>query len=132
MQKRKWLIIGLIAFAIIEIAGIVQMNRWIGGMATALIMLLTAVLGAYLAQAEGRKVWAEAQRQLQAGQIPGRMLLDGLCVFAGGILLALPGFLSDIAGITLLLPVTRPFYRGFMLRWLEKRMKNGTFILRRY
>ncbi|MFD1957610.1 FxsA family protein [Paenibacillus thailandensis] len=132
MQRRNGLFIMAIAFTVVEVAGIVLVTRWIGGMGTWLAILLTAVLGAYLAQAEGRKVLAEARRQMQAGQIPGRMMLDGLCVFAGGIMLAMPGFISDIAGLTLLLPPTRAFYRQMMLRWLEKRMKNGSFTIRRY
>lgn len=131
-RNRNWLAIAIIAITLIEITGIVLMTHWIGGLGAGLTMIATALVGAYLAQAEGRKVWAESQRQLQAGQIPGRMMLDGLCVFAGGILLMLPGFISDIIGVTLLLPLTRPFYRQIMLRWLEKRMKNGSISFRRF
>jgi UPF0716 protein FxsA len=48
-------------------------------------------------------------------------------VLAGGIMLMAPGFLSDIIGITLLLPFTRPIYRIFMYRWLERKIRSGNF-----
>ncbi|MNI53240.1 phage T7 F exclusion suppressor FxsA [compost metagenome] len=54
-------------------------------------------------------------------------MLDGLCVFFGGLLLIIPGFITDIIGFTLVFPLTRTIYRGLLLKWLEKRMKNGTF-----
>ncbi len=49
-------------------------------------------------------------------------MLNGLCVLIGGLLLMLPGFLTDIVGITLLFPLTRPFYRVQMLRFLERKL----------
>lgn len=128
----KWLFIVIIAVPVVELVGIIQMGHWLGGWTTFLLLVLMAVAGAYLARAEGRKVWVEAQRQMQAGQIPGLKLLDGICVLAGGFLLMFPGFLSDIVGITLLIPVTRPFYRVLMLQWIEKRMRNGSFRIGRF
>ena len=115
----------------LEIWSIVAMGGWIGGAATFLLMVLGGVAGAYLMRREGRKAWTEAQRQTQAGQIPGRTLLDGLCILAGGILLMSPGFLTDLVGIPLLLPPPRRFYRSLMLAWLEKKMRDGSLLIRR-
>ncbi|WP_419872131.1 FxsA family protein [Candidatus Pristimantibacillus sp. PTI5] len=128
----KWLLGVFIVVPVIELWGIYQMGSWIGGWNTFFILIAMGLAGAYLARAEGRRVWVEAQRQMQAGQIPGQTMLDGLCVLAGGLLLLMPGFLSDIAGITLLFPVTRVFYRQLMLQWLEKRMRNGNFKIGRF
>ncbi|GIQ65876.1 FxsA family protein [Paenibacillus cisolokensis] len=128
----KWLLAALVLVPVIELWGILQMSDWIGGWTTFGVILLTGVLGAWLAQAEGRKVWREAQLQMQQGIIPGRAMLDGLCVALGGLLLMLPGFLSDLLGIALLFPATRPLFRNAMLRWLEKRMRDGSVTLRRW
>ncbi|CAM4188406.1 UPF0716 protein FxsA [Paenibacillus endophyticus] len=128
----KWLLAVFIIVPVIEFWGIFQMGSWIGGWNTFFILIVMGLAGAYLARAEGRRVWGEAQRQMQAGQIPGQTLLDGLCVLAGGILLLMPGFLSDIVGVTLLLPATRTFYRQMMLHWIEKRMRNGNFKIGRF
>ncbi|ALS26901.1 exlusion protein FxsA [Paenibacillus sp. 32O-W] len=131
-RNAKWLLAALVLVPVIELWGILQMSDWIGGWTTFGFILLTGVLGAWLAQAEGRKVWREAQLQMQQGIIPGRAMLDGLCVALGGLLLMLPGFLSDLLGIALLFPATRPLFRNAMLRWLEKRMRDGSVTLRRW
>ncbi|MCC3375902.1 FxsA family protein [Cohnella sp. REN36] len=113
--------------ALIEVWGIYMMSRWIGGWPTFVLLLAGALLGGWFARAEGRKVWAEAQRQLAQGQMPGHSLLDGICVLVGGLLLVVPGFLSDIVGITMLLPATRPMYRLAMYGWLANKVRSGSF-----
>lgn len=128
----KWLLAAFLIVPVIELWGILQVGDWLGGWTTFFILIIMGFAGAYLARAEGRKVWMDAQRQMQAGQIPGRTLLDGICVLAGGILLLTPGFFSDIVGITLLLPMTRPFYRQILLQWIENRMRNGNFKIGRF
>jgi len=118
-----WLAIAAIA----EIAVIILAADWLGAGTTFALLLLGVVAGALLAQTEGRKAWLEAQRQMQSGQMPGQAILNGLCIMAGGLLLVIPGFLSDIVGITLLLPFTRPLYRGWLYRWLERKFRSGSF-----
>lgn len=115
----------LILIPAIELWGIIQMGQWIGGWETIGLLILTGVLGVWMIKTEGRRVWQQAQRQMQAGQVPGHTLLEGLCVLAGGIMLMLPSFISDIIGLTMLFPFTRPIYRMLMYRWLESKVRNG-------
>jgi UPF0716 protein FxsA len=127
----RWLVLLLIVVPALEIWGIVQLGSRIGPLATLAVLIGSGAVGAYLAKREGLKALTEAQRQMQAGQIPGRTLLDGICIVAGGVLLITPGFFTDLLGLTLLLPWTRTFYRGLMLGWLEKRMRSGNYTIRR-
>ncbi|XID95661.1 FxsA family protein [Paenibacillaceae bacterium WGS1546] len=129
-MPRKWLPIVVIAF-LLEIWGIYMVSRWIGGWGTLLILIATSLLGAFLLQTEGRKAWREVQRQMQTGQMPGYAMLEGLCVLAGGILLIMPGFLTDIVGLTLILPFTRSAYKLLIYRWLEKLFRSGKFTIYR-
>ncbi|CAM4359341.1 FxsA family protein [Paenibacillus tarimensis] len=128
----KWILLAIVIIPAIEIWGILRMGSWIGGTATFLLILLTGVIGAYLARKEGRKALLEAQRQMQSGQIPGRTLLDGICIVIGGVLLLTPGFITDAVGFSLLIPPTRMMYRGILLKWLEKRLRSGQFVVRRW
>lgn len=128
----KWILAAFLIVPIVELWGILQMGEWIGGWNTFLIILAMSALGAYFARSEGRKVWQEAQKQMQAGQMPGRAIIDGIIILFGGMLLLTPGFFSDIIGIVMLLPITRPFFRHMVLQWLEKRMRNGNFTIRRF
>jgi UPF0716 protein FxsA len=49
-------------------------------------------------------------------------LLDGVMVFAGGLLLALPGFITDIAGLLLMLPPVRVKLRRRLLSIIKQRL----------
>ncbi|MFC5531256.1 FxsA family protein [Cohnella yongneupensis] len=126
---RRWLLALIIIFPGVELWGIIEMGKKIGGWSTLGLLVLSGLLGAWLAQLEGRKVLLQAQRQMQSGQIPGMSLLDGICVLIGGVLLIIPGFVSDAIGLTMILPFTRPLYRLFLYRWLERKLRKGTFTI---
>lgn len=125
-----WLAAVLLLLPAVELWGIIRISRHIGGGTTLLLMIGTGILGAWLAGREWRSVRLEAGRQAQAGQMPGLQLLDGICIGIGGLLLMLPGFITDLFGLLLLLPPSRRFVRGLMLGWLEKRMRGGGMIRR--
>ena len=128
----KWLLALLLIAPAAELWGILLVGDWLGGWTTFWIIIAIGAAGAYFAMLEGKRVWLEARRQLQMGQPPGRTLLDGICVLAGGLLLLIPGFFSDLIGLALLIPFTRYYFRQFMLKWIEKKMNNGHFTIRRF
>lgn len=110
------LILLFIAVPIIELAVLIQLGRLIGLWPTLGIIAVTGVLGAVLASREGLRAWHAFQLELAQGRVPGRPILDGLSIFAGGALLLTPGLLTDLLGFTLLARPTR--------RWLQNRVVN--------
>ncbi|WP_036709972.1 FxsA family protein [Paenibacillus pinihumi] len=128
----KWVIGLLLILPIIEVWGIIKVSAWIGGWPTFFFILLTSATGVYLARREGLRVFLEAQRQMQSGQIPGLMMLDGLCVLLGAFLLIVPGFITDLVGFSLIFPLTRPYYRGLLLGWIEAKVRKGNVSIRRW
>ncbi|MBD2844675.1 membrane protein FxsA [Paenibacillus sp. IB182496] len=128
---RRWLLVLAIVLPVIEIWGIVRIGAWLGGWTALLLVLLTAALGAYMMRREGLRVLASARAEMEQGRMPGLALLDGVCVLAGGALLLLPGFLTDLLGLVLLLPPTRAYCRGLLLGWLEARLRSGQITIRR-
>ena len=58
---------------------------------------------------------------MSAGRSPGREVLDGALILIGGLLLIVPGFLSDVLGAIALLPPTRALLRGQLARNLQSR-----------
>lgn len=79
MRKRLWLLLLLIPLA--ELYGFIWVSHWIGAGKTILLIILTTLIGAAMMQFEGRKVIADAKNEMNRGQMPGRKMLDGLCVF---------------------------------------------------
>jgi UPF0716 protein FxsA len=109
----------------LEIWAIIEVGQRIGGWQTFALIILTGIVGAYLAKKEAIKVWSYAQSDMAAGQMPTRHIMDGICLFAGGLFLLSPGFLTDIAGILLVLPLTRSFFRNLLSVWIQKKLSNG-------
>ncbi|MGG6313727.1 FxsA family protein [Paenibacillus macerans] len=123
---RKWIAVLIVVIPIVEFWGYMFVGERLGVGKTIFLTLATSVIGGLMMQFEGRKVLADAKAQMSGGQIPGRMVLDGICVFAGGMLLLIPGFITDLIGFTLVFPLTRPLYRFPLLKWVNKKMKDGT------
>lgn len=123
----RWLVALFILAPAVELYLLIQTGRLIGGLNTLGLIILTGFLGAYLAKREGRRVWEYAQYRMSRGEVPTDSILDGICVFAGGMLLLAPGFLSDIIGLALLLPFTRPLPKLLLLRFIRRRLNNGGF-----
>lgn len=123
MLRPIWLLMLLIPAA--ELYGFIWLSNQIGAGKTILLMLFTSIIGIAMMQFEGRKVIADAQRAINRQQMPGNKMLDGLCVFIGGTMLLIPGFITDIIGFTVVFPLTRPIYRMLLYKWVEKKMKNG-------
>ncbi|MEB3100535.1 FxsA family protein [Ferviditalea candida] len=119
------LVVLMIIIPAIEIWGLINVGRWIGGVQTFALILLSGFLGAFLAKREASKVWHYARSQLAIGQIPTRSILDGICIFAGGLLLLAPGFFTDILGLLLVLPGSRSVFAFWILRYLQKKIAFG-------
>jgi UPF0716 protein FxsA len=82
---------------IAELALLIQLGRWVGLWQTLAIILLAGMLGAAIAAREGLRAWRAFLYEIEQGRIPGRPILDGLCVLAGGALLLTPGLITDLA-----------------------------------
>ena len=107
----------LLLLAAAELAVLVRVAGLIGVLPTLLLLVATALLGGQLVRRQGLGALVRAQEALRAGRPPVRELLDGACVLAAGVLLILPGFLSDIvAGVLLLPPVRRLLYNALAHR----------------
>jgi len=125
VNRMKWLLLLFIIIPAVEIGVFIVAGQTIGGFATVALIIATGILGAYLAKRQGLEVWKRVQDQISHGIPPGDALLEGLCVLAGGIMLLSPGFITDLAGLFLLLPPTRklckPILYKLFKQWASRR-----------
>lgn len=127
----KLLIPIMIIFPALEIGVLLWSGFRLGVWNTVLLIMLTGILGVFFARKQGFEIMQKMMTALQNGHPPGEVLLDGFCVMMGGILLILPGFISDIMGFIFLLPPTRALVKPFLIKWLKNRAKRTTtFIIR--
>lgn len=115
----------LILVPAIEITLLITLGHYIGGWTTFALILISGFLGAYFAKREGRKVLEYAKFEWSQGQLPTQHLLDGICIFIGGILLIMPGFITDIFGFLLVFPYTRPIFKVLLLALIQKQIGRG-------
>jgi UPF0716 protein FxsA len=116
------LVLLFIVVPIAELYVIIQVGEWIGVVPTLLLLLADALVGSWLLKREGRAAWRRFNEALRAGRLPGKEVADGFLVILGGALLIAPGFLSDIVGILLLIPVTRAVARRILYRFTVGRV----------
>lgn len=122
-----WLAISglvLLAYVVAEVAAIIWVAGEIGWW-TLVILLATSVIGIFLLQREWKKTWKKLSESLRAGELPSGQLADATLVLCGGMLLILPGLLSDLAGALLLLPFTRPFVRSAISWWAARTLQRS-------
>lgn len=124
----KIFILLLIIVPALEIGVLVLSGNTLGIPWTVLLVILTGVLGAWLAKKEGLHTIRLAQLQLQQGQIPSGVILDGLCILVGGVVLLTPGFITDAIGFFLLIPSTRVIAKGFLQKVFDRMLQNGSII----
>lgn len=110
---------------LLEVYVLVQVGQALGAGWTILLLVASAVLGAWLVRREGARAWRMLGEALGEGRMPTRELADGALVLLGGLLLVLPGFVSDVAGLLLVLSPTRAVARVGLLALVGRRVVVG-------
>lgn len=106
---------------IVELAVLIAVGHAIGVLATIGLLILTSLVGAVLLRREGSRTLGALVEALRARKPPHRELLDGMLITAAGVLVVVPGFVSDLLGVLLLLPPTRALVRRRILRSASRR-----------
>ncbi|KIL15765.1 FxsA family protein [Bacillus safensis] len=126
---KKYFLLLLILFPAVEISLFLISSKIIGILPTMLLIVLTSALGAYFARKQGIEAFQKVQRDLQNGKMPGGAIVDGFCILIGGLLLLIPGFLSDLIGALLLIPVTRKGIKPLFERWLRNLSNRNRYTI---
>lgn len=124
--RLAWVLVALfVVLPLVELYFLIQVGQVIGAWWTIALLVADSILGAWLVKREGRRTWAALREALASGRMPHRELADGALVLVGGTLLMTPGFVSDVAGIALVLPLTRPLFRRVLARVVAARLVTG-------
>ena len=96
---------------VVETLLIVVVKHFIGFWSTLALIVVTAVVGWYFARAQGVQTLNRIRGDISDGTLPAESLLDGGLIVIAGILLMVPGLLTDVVGFSLLIPFTRTMLR---------------------
>jgi UPF0716 protein FxsA len=119
-----FLVVLIIPFA--EIYLLIQVGSIIGAFPTILLVVFTAVLGAWLLRQQGFATFQRFQESLAQGVIPAYEMVEGPIILVGGALLLTPGFITDIIGFACLIPQLRRKIAQFVIEnYLVKAQSYG-------
>jgi UPF0716 protein FxsA len=105
----------LLVATVVEVTVLVAVGHAIGVWATIGLLILASLVGAALLRREGIRTLVAFQEALRTRRPPHRELIDGMLIATAGVFIVLPGFVSDVLGLLLLLPPTRALVRRRML-----------------
>jgi UPF0716 protein FxsA len=105
-----WLIVFII-WPLAELFVIVKVSEAIGFLWMLVLLILSWPIGTRVLRTQGRAAWRRFVEAIEAGRAPANEVLNGALVLTGGLLLMVPGFITDVIGLLLLLPPTRALAR---------------------
>jgi UPF0716 protein FxsA len=92
---------------VLEIATFVLVGSQIGVLPTIGLVIVTAIVGATMLRVQGFATLNRIREQIDRGQLPDRELVHGLMILLAGVLLMMPGFITDTLGLLLFIPAVR-------------------------
>lgn len=120
------LLLLFITVPFVELALLLYIAELTGWKITLTLVVVTGVVGSVLARSQGFRTYKQIQSELGTGRLPAQSMLDAVMIFVAGALLLTPGVLTDIFGLSLLIPPCRAFYRKRVVAWFKTRFSIQT------
>ena len=118
-------ILFIIGIPAIEIYLMIKVGSVIGALNTILLIFFTAITGVYFAKLAGLSTLRSGLGQIVKNEIPIYEIISGAALAFAALLLIIPGFLTDILGFLLIIPVTRKFFiKSVSLKFKKKENKE--------
>ncbi|MBA2173353.1 membrane protein FxsA [Halobacillus locisalis] len=127
----RWLLLFILIVPALEIGVLIWAGNWMGPWWVILLIILTGVIGAWLAKQQGLETIRNVQNSMSTGQMPQDALLDGACILVGGAVLLTPGFITDAIGFLLLMPPTRAPIKRVLRKVITRMIDKGSVTIYR-
>ena len=118
----------IIGIPLIEIYLMIKIGGTIGAFNTIFLIFFTAITGIYFAKLEGLNAIKSGFNQLLKNETPIYEIISGAALAFAALLLIIPGFLTDILGFLLIIPVTRKFFIKSVSSKFKKKENKGDII----
>lgn len=118
---------GLFLYIYIEISLLVSVGSAIGVLPLILLMITISAVGLWLVKLRGIITIVQIRQEIAQGKIPAQAVMSSIFFAIAGVLLIIPGFLSDILALLLLLPITRQLLQAIFMKLFASRVKFMSF-----
>jgi UPF0716 protein FxsA len=120
----RWVLWLFLALPLIELWFIIRVGSVLGGFTTIALLIGAGIVGTHLLRRQGFNTLAQFDQRLQRGELPAEEILGGFVLSLAALLLIIPGFLTDVLAIPLLISPLR--------QWLVRRLLTSSFYTQRY
>ena len=121
-RRLRLIFAGVLLLLLLEIVVLIAVGNAIGPWWTVGLLVFFVVVGGVLVRRESSRTWRALRGAVETGRMPGRELADASLVLVGGLLMLLPGFISDVIGLLLILPFSRGASRRLLAAVLGARV----------
>ena len=109
-RQMNALVLFIISIPLIEIYLMIKVGGVVGAFNTIFLIFFTAITGVYFARLAGLNAIRSGFNQLMKNEMPIYEIISGAALAFAALLLIIPGFLTDLVGFLLIIPVTRKFF----------------------
>lgn len=109
---------------LVELTLLILLGRYTSVWIAVGLVVVTGLVGAGLLRWQGLQAWRNVQNDLRAGRMPTSSLIDGFLILLASALLISPGVITDLVGITLLIPACRKVYAVLLLWYFKVRFAS--------
>ena len=118
----------IIGIPLIEIYLMIKVGGVIGAFNTIFLIFFTAITGIFFARLEGLNAIRSGFNQIVKNELPIYEIISGAALAFAALLLIIPGFLTDIIGFLLIIPITRKIFIRIISSKFNKKKVNKDFI----
>ena len=118
-------ILFIICIPLVEVYLMIKVGSMIGALNTIFLIFFTAITGVYFARLAGLNAIRSGFNQLIKNEIPIYEIISGAALAFAALLLIIPGFLTDLIGFLLIIPVTRKIFISFIAHGFKNKKKNN-------
>ena len=126
MKTVQILFLFFLTVPFVEIYLLLQLGGIVGIFPTIILVVFTAVLGAWLLRRQGFATWKRFQANLAKGEVPAYEMIEGPILLVGGALLLTPGFFTDALGFACLIPQIRRKFAQYIIEKHLIKPPNGS------
>lgn len=122
-----WGLLGIIFYIYCEISLLVEVGSALGVLPTLLLLIAISFVGLWFVKLRGAYTLMAVRQQLAKGELPTDAVINAVLFILAGILLIIPGFLSDILAVLMVLPITRTLFKLWFFKFFKSRVRFPHF-----
>ena len=125
IRQMNAILLLIICIPLIEIYLLIKVGGMVGAFNTIFLIFFTAITGVYFARLAGLNAIRSGFNQLIKNEVPVYEIISGAAQAFAALLLIIPGFLTDLIGFLLIIPITRKFFISLISFKLKKKNINN-------